>query len=112
MEHNYIRKEVEPTTSFVNVTARQQSQRNVMQLRHIEGIVEELHGLKENEFSPYRAAKIVNESFGIDLKPQMFYNYVKKGYITATFGDEGWRISKNELIRFATKYALRNLLSL
>jgi hypothetical protein len=83
-----------------------------MQLETIKAIVEELEGIEQNEFTPYRMAKILNRAFDIDLPPQMFYTYVKKGYITSTNVDDRILITKNELVRFASKYALRNLLSL
>lgn len=83
-----------------------------MQLNEIKEIVDELSELEANEFTPYGASKVINRAFDIDLPPQMFYNYVKKGYITATNIEDRWVISRDELVRFASKYALRNLLSL
>jgi hypothetical protein len=83
-----------------------------MQLQEIQEIVEELKGSEETVFTPYRASKVVNRAFGINLPPQMFYNYVKKGYITSTISEDRILIKKNDLVQFASKYALRNLLSL
>jgi hypothetical protein len=83
-----------------------------MQLETIKEIVEELEGMKENSFTPYAASKVINRAFSINLPPQMFYNYVKKGYITSTIVEDRVLIKKNDLVQFASKYALRNLLSL
>ncbi len=83
-----------------------------MQLETIKEIVTELEASETNTFTPYGACKVINRAFSINLPPQMFYNYVKKGYITATIVDDRILIKKNELVRFASKYALRNLLSL
>lgn len=95
-----------------NVIDRILSQRNVMELQRIKEIVEELEGSEQTEFTPYGATKVINRAFGINLPPQMLYNYVKKGYITAANIEDRWVIKKSELVRFASKYALRNLLSL
>lgn len=63
--------------------------------------------------SPYEAAKICNKMLQTNLPPQMFYNYVKKSYISATFSDaDGWRIEVAELRRFIERYALRNIIVL
>lgn len=55
--------------------------------------------------TPYGAAKIVNELLkekGIEkvLPPQMFYTYVKKGYIPSTDG----KITSTDLATWVEKY--------
>lgn len=57
-------------------------------------------------YSPYRCAQIVNAllaSEGIDkvLPPQMFYTYVKKGYILSVEG----KVSADTLTAWYNKYA-------
>ena len=37
--------------------------------------------------SPYQFCKVVNKLMNKNLPPQMFYNYVKKGYIKAETGE-------------------------
>lgn len=63
--------------------------------------------------TPYGAAKLVNDMLQTELPPQMFYNYVRKGFIEATFSDEdGWTIEPAELRRWIERYAIRNIVVL
>jgi len=59
--------------------------------------------------TPYAAAKIVNTLLaeaGVEktLPPQMFYTYVKKGYIPSTDG----RIDPKDLAVWAEKYIAKH----
>jgi hypothetical protein len=59
--------------------------------------------------TPYAASKVVNSALsesGVDkvLPPQMFYNYVKKGYITSTDG----RIHTDDLQVWLVTYLTKN----
>ena len=67
---------------------------------------------KEELYSPYQLCKVVNkilESLQINkiLPPQMFYTYVRsdKKYIVC---DENKKITKEECIRFTSKYIQKN----
>lgn len=67
--------------------------------------------MNNTEMSGYAFAKKVNEVLaknGIEktIKPQMIYNYVRKGYITA---NEKNLIEYSEFERFATKYVSKQL---
>lgn len=79
-----------------------------MDLNTIKTKVEELEGSEETDISPYKACQIVNQLLGTKLPPQMFYNYVKKGYISTTIVNDHRVISRTELIRWFTKYTLKN----
>ncbi len=79
-----------------------------MDLKTIEAKVEELSRSKENSVSPYRACQIVNDLLGTNLPPQMFYTYVKKGYISSRIVNDHRVISTNQLVRWFTKYTLKN----
>ena len=62
--------------------------------------------LTEEFYSPYKLAKAVNkilDNVGIEkvLPPQMFYTYVKKGYIKA---DDNKRITREDAITWTEKY--------
>ena len=85
-----------------------------MQLHEIKSTIELIElEVKVNEVSPWEMKNIINKYFGTNLPGQMFYNYVSKGFITATKNGEGkWMVKKSEGLRFAEKYSLRNLLSL
>jgi hypothetical protein len=79
-----------------------------MDLKTIESKVDELKESKENNVSPYRACQIVNDLLGTRLPPQMFYTYVKKQYISTSIVDGHRVISRIELVRWFTKYTLKN----
>lgn len=62
--------------------------------------------LTEEFYSPYKLAGAVNKilaNIGIEkvLPPQMFYTYVKKGYIKA---DDNKRITREDAITWTEKY--------
>jgi len=64
----------------------------------------------EGDVSPYGAAKIVNaylKEAGVDkiLPPQMFYTYVKKGYITSVEGKVNAANLNEWLVKYLTKNA-------
>ncbi len=60
-------------------------------------VTEDLKDVKY--ISPYRLGILMN------VRPQMIYNYIRNGYISATKSDtDKLRISQSEAIRFATKY--------
>jgi predicted site-specific integrase-resolvase len=42
-----------------------------------------------SNLSPYNFIKKYNEANGTQLKPQMAYNYIKKGYIVASTNELG-----------------------
>jgi len=63
--------------------------------------------------TPYAAAKIVNAMLaeaGVEktLPPQMFYTYVKKGYIASTDG----RVTVEALAEWAEKYIAKQTATL
>ncbi len=81
---------------------------NIMKLSQIETLVAELESSKIEFVSPYRASKIVNDLLGTRLPPQMFYNYVSKGYIASKIVKDHRVVSKSELVRWFTAYSLKN----
>ena len=83
-----------------------------MQLKELTTILEDLESSLKNQITPYGMHKIVNDSLGTHLPPQMFYNYVGNGYITATIGSDGkLKVSKTEVLRWIKKYAIQNIVS-
>lgn len=67
--------------------------------------------LPEAPMSPYRLAKIVNETFSIDLPPQMMYNYVRNGLLNVVEQSGSKKISKDEALAFIERYGLRNIVA-
>ena len=62
--------------------------------------------MESNLLTPYAASKIVNAKLGINLPPQMFYNYARQHYIGAVKNAEGkMRIPSDKLQEWLTKYA-------
>lgn len=64
--------------------------------------------MTSTSLTPYSCAKIVNNLLkeeGIEkiLPPQMFYTYVKKGYIPSTQG----RVAPEDLAKWCEKYIAR-----
>jgi predicted site-specific integrase-resolvase len=54
--------------------------------------------------SPYRLAKVLQSLRGREVKPQMVYNYIKKGYIKGSTNSTGkHQVSKVEAEKFLTK---------
>ena len=94
------------TTTVSN--QQQESEVNEMNLNSIEELVAELESSKIEFVSPYRASKIVNDLLGTRLPPQMFYNYVSKGYIASKIVKDHRVISRSELVRWFTAYSLKN----
>jgi len=55
--------------------------------------------------SPYAFAKVLSKAKGKAIPPQMVYNYISKGWITARVNDLGKKyIDPEEQERFLTKY--------
>ncbi len=72
--------------------------------------LEALKASLPKEVSPYGMHKVVNDLLGIHLPPQMFYNYIGNGYITAHKDQNGkWRVSSEEVLRWTEKYAIQNI---
>jgi len=64
-----------------------------------------------SNYTPYKCAKIVNEilkerNIERSLPPQMFYNYVSKGYIPST--DK--KVAHDELMKWFEGYFNKNIL--
>ena len=80
---------------------------------NVSELQEVLESLPQDQQTPYGMSKLVNEKLGTDLPPQMFYNYVRKGFITATFSEkDGWRIEPTEVRRWIERYAFRNIVTI
>lgn len=94
-----------------NVKYPQVTKGCVMQLNTLSSIVEELETTLSNEMTPYALCKITNTVLSTSLPPQMFYNYIKAGYITAERKSNKLSVKKSEAIRFIKKYALNNIVS-
>ena len=94
-----------------NVKYPQTTESSIMNLNTLSSIVEELETTLENEISPYRMSKIVNDMLSTNLPPQMFYNYIKSGYITSERKSNKIVVKKSEVIRWIKKYALNNIVS-
>ena len=63
--------------------------------------------------TPYAAAKVANkalENAGVEkvLPPQMFYTYVKKGYITGTEVDGKLRVTDDNLRTWLEGYIAKH----
>lgn len=83
-----------------------------MQLKELTTIIESLESSLQSHMTPYGMHKITNESLGTHLPPQMFYNYVNNGYITAVVGNDGkLKVEKAEVLRWIKKYAIQNIVS-
>lgn len=69
---------------------------------------------EEITYSPYKCASVVNEQFvemGIEkvLPPQMFYTYVKKGYIKSETDQSGKKyVKQSDLTEWFVKYCTKN----
>jgi hypothetical protein len=66
-------------------------------------------------YSPYECSSVVNgwlEELGVEKKvaPQMFYNYVKKGYIVSDVIEGKSYVNGTELQTWFTKYYNKNVL--
>lgn len=69
-------------------------------------------------YTGYQVCQFVNHVFGLELPPQMFYTYIRKGrtdtrgtYIQS-IGIDGKRyVTRDEVIRWVTGYATRNKLT-
>lgn len=84
-----------------------------MTIDELKSVLTDLDSEVTTAVTPYELSKIVNDRLGTELPPQMFYNYVKKGFITATFSDDqGWRIEPSEVRRWIERYAFRNIVTL
>ena len=60
-------------------------------------VIKELEDVRY--ISPYGLGKLM------DIRPQMVYNYIRNGYITAGTGTtDKLRVTSTEAQRFATKY--------
>jgi predicted site-specific integrase-resolvase len=82
-----------------------------MNTQELQDLLETLASLPET-VSPYGMHKVVNDLLGVHLPPQMFYNYIGNGYITATKDQNGkWRVTRKEVRRWTEKYALQNIVS-
>jgi hypothetical protein len=70
--------------------------------------------ITEPTYSPYKCASVVNEQLvemGVEkvLPPQMFYTYVKKGYIKSETDQSGKKYVKHsELVEWFVKYCTKN----
>ena len=83
-----------------------------MQLKELTSKLEELEGMLTTSITPYAMHKVTNTLLSTHLPPQMFYNYVNNGYISATVGKDGkLRVEKIEVIRWIKKYAIQNIVS-
>jgi hypothetical protein len=68
---------------------------------------------EETTYSPYKCASLVNEMFVQKkvekvLPPQMFYTYVKKGYIKSFEKDGKKFVTHSELTNWFVKYCTKN----
>lgn len=90
------RKEMNMTTSVNELT---------------EAIAEAIEALgysEKDELSGYELAKLMTKLRGTEMKPQMTYNYMKKGMIKTT-EVEGRRMVASEVaIEWIVKYITRN----
>lgn len=83
-----------------------------MKLKELTSIVTDLEESLPDFVTPYGLHKIVNQSLGTNLPPQMFYNYVSNGYISGVQGSNGkLQVSKTEVIRWIQKYGIQNIVS-
>ncbi len=83
-----------------------------MKLTELTTTLEKLETSLSHHVTPYGMHKITNEVLSTNLPPQMFYNYVNNGYITAVVGNDGkLKVEKSEVLRWIKKYALQNIVS-
>lgn len=92
-----------------------ETERNVMELKELSSILDKLNTTLPNVVTPYRMSKIVNESLKTHLPPQMFYNYVKNGYISSSTLNIGGKpviqVKKSEVLRWIEKYSIQNIMT-
>jgi hypothetical protein len=63
----------------------------------------------EKFYSPVALIRKVNETLELSLPTQMAYNYIKKGYITASLNSTGKKqVAQAECVRWATAYFEKN----
>ena len=58
--------------------------------------------------TPYAASKIASESLGRQIRPQMVYNYVGKGYIPSVVVDGKKFVEVDVLEAWIEKYRAKN----
>lgn len=68
--------------------------------------------MSEDTFiTPYAAAKHVSNKLGINMRPQMMYNYARAHLLVSKQNEEGkYRISLNSLEQWLVKYAAKKQL--
>jgi hypothetical protein len=73
---------------------------------NLELIVEEFN----SNLSPYMFCKKMNKVLGTNLPPQMFYNYIIKGYLKSEVNELGKKFVTPEVQQdFVTKYVTKKV---
>lgn len=62
-------------------------------------------------YSPYKMASLISQLIGRELKPQMLYQYTKKGFLAMSKSTTGkQQISRQTAIDWTVGYVLKNIL--